>query len=214
MIKGMYITILVHALRRLRCYSTAMFINSVLQSLSCLSVCFPYIICHCLTLFSLFCHRLFCSLLFFSSSLSPIGGQSRGDAQLDQGCLRGHCGPAGAWEVCCHSMYHTLQYSTVSPWYGFKCHGDLTCTCGNRKWLQTWLCHIELEAYHKTYIFVSLMSLIDYCSQFLACTRAHTAARYRDVMRISHYKQSRAVETVVFLQYVSEFALIAVVQQC
>ena len=41
----------------------------------------------------------------------PPGRQSGGDAQLDQGCLRSHCGPAGSREICCYSMY--LGSSTV-----------------------------------------------------------------------------------------------------
>lgn len=90
---------------------------------------------HCLTLLSL-------SLTLSFSFMSPLGRQSRGDAQLDQGCLRGHCGPEGAWEVCCDSMYLVLQHNTIPPQYGFKSfRGDLSqdlkCGCGKGKWLET-----------------------------------------------------------------------------
>lgn len=56
----------------------------------------------CLALFS-------CS---FCICLSLSGRQSRGDAQLDQGRLRSHCGPARTWEVGCNSTYFGKQYST------------------------------------------------------------------------------------------------------
>lgn len=65
-----------------------------------------------------------CSLFFLF--VCSLGGQPRGDAQLDQGSLRGHSGPAGAWEVCRYSMYLALHYNTHITKVGFKSLKNLT----------------------------------------------------------------------------------------
>lgn len=132
---GFLQSILIHALKHCR----APWLLACLSTVGLHSHYFNILIFtpNCLTLLSL-------SLILSFSFMSPLGRQSRGDAQLDQGCLRGHCGPAGAWEVCCYSMYLVLQYNTIPPQYGFKSfRGDLSqdlkCRCGKGKWLETWL---------------------------------------------------------------------------
>lgn len=91
---------------------------------SCLSAslpttCFPF---PSLPILISTAYVLILSFLSFClfSCLSPLGRQSRGDAQLDQGFVGGHCGPAGPWEVSCHGKYLPLRYNTNPPWEEHK----------------------------------------------------------------------------------------------